>query len=85
MYLYLGEDSVAVEKDIIGIFDIENTSISKHTKDFLSESEKKKQVLNVSYDMPKSFIVCTDSDKHNAVFISHISTAVLKKRVNHSF
>ena len=40
MYLHLGEETVVNGKNIIGIFDIENTSISKHTKDFLAKSEK---------------------------------------------
>lgn len=41
MYLHLGNDIVVNEKDIIGVFDIENTSVSKHTKEFLAQSEKK--------------------------------------------
>lgn len=42
MYLHLGEETVVRGRDIIGIFDIENTSVSKHTKDFLAVSEKKR-------------------------------------------
>ena len=38
MYLHLGEDIVVCDNEIIGIFDIENTSVSKITKDFLSSS-----------------------------------------------
>ena len=42
MYLHLGNDFMVNTKEIIGIFDIENTSVSKITKDFLNESAKKK-------------------------------------------
>ena len=79
MYLHLGEETVVRMKDIIGIFDIENTSISKHTKDFLARSEKGGRVVTVSYEMPKSFVVC-ESDEDEKVYISQISTATLKKR-----
>ncbi|MDE5741334.1 MAG: DUF370 domain-containing protein [Oscillospiraceae bacterium] len=79
MYLHLGEETVARTKDIIGIFNIENTSVSKHTKEFLAHSEKSGKVFNVSYEMPKSFIVC-ESDGKETVYISQISAATLKKR-----
>ena len=79
MYLHLGEETVVRMKDIIGIFDIENTSISKHTKDFLARSEKGGRAVTVSYEMPKSFVVC-ESDGEEKVYISQISTATLRKR-----
>lgn len=78
MYLHLGEETVVRKKDIIGIFDIENTSISKHTKDFLARSEKGGRVVTVSFEMPKSFVVCEDGEEK--VYISQISTSTLKKR-----
>ena len=80
MYLHLGEDTVVNHKEIIGIFDIENTSVGKITKEYLSLSGKKKRIFNVSYEMPKSFIVCSDSDGKETVFISQISVATLRKR-----
>lgn len=83
MYLHLGEETVVKGKNIIGIFDIENTSISKHTKDFLARSEKNGRIFNVSYEMPKSFIVCRENrENSDTVYISQISAATLKKRVS---
>ena len=81
MYLHLGEETVVKGKNIIGIFDIENTSVSKHTKEFLAKSEKNGSVFNVSYEMPKSFIVCSENGGNSdTVYISQISAATLKKR-----
>lgn len=79
MYLHLGEETAIRSEGIIGIFDIENTSVSKHTKEFLASAGKSGQVKNVSYDMPKSFIVCSEK-KVKTVYISPISAATLKKR-----
>ena len=54
MYIHLGQEKVINSKDVIGIFDIENTTISKNTRIFLNKAEKKAQVVNVSYELPKS-------------------------------
>ncbi len=80
MFLHLGNDVLINTKNLIGIFDIEKSSISKFTKEFLGNAEKTKRIVNVSYEMPKSFIVCLDEDLNETVYISQISTATLKKR-----
>lgn len=80
MFIHLGQDTVVNDKEVIGIFDIENTTISKNTRKFLNLSEKRKQVFNVSYEMPKSFIVCSKGKKDIKVYISQISSSTLQKR-----
>ena len=79
MYIHLGNEMVVNENDIIGIFDLETTTISKHTRKFLEVAEKQKQVINVSYELPKSFIVA-DNKGQKKVYISQISTSTLQKR-----
>ena len=79
MYLHLGNDVVIQTNTIVGIFDIENTSISKHTKLFFKEAQKAKQVYNVTYELPRSFIVCMDEGKET-VYLSQIRPATLQKR-----
>lgn len=79
MYLHLGEDSVVLKSEIIGIFDIENTSVSKDTKDFLSKASKTGEVVYVNLEMPKSYVVCEKNGK-KITYISPISAATLNKR-----
>lgn len=81
MYIHLGNEMVVSEKDIVGIFDLETTTISKHSRKFLEIAEKQKQVINVSYELPKSFII-TNKNNKNKVYISQISTSTLQKRSN---
>ena len=64
--------------EIVGIFDIDNTTVSKKTRDYLSDAEKEGRVVYVSAELPKSFIVCKDK----TVYISQISTTTLLKRLN---
>jgi hypothetical protein len=81
MYKHLGSDTVVKTKDIIGIFDIESTTVSKWSRDFLNKAEKKKTVINVSYELPKSFVVCCKKGKkEQKVYISQISSSTLLKR-----
>ena len=80
MYIHLGGDYVVAENDIIGIFDLENTTVSKKTRDFLSKSEKRREVIYTSYELPKSFVVTSKKGK-NKVYISQISPTTLNKRL----
>ena len=86
MYLHLGEKTVVNTSYIIGIFDIENSSVSKDTRDFLRDNGTGRyRVVNVSYEMPKSFVVCNDGGRtgENTVYITQISAATLRKRLEH--
>ncbi|MBQ9673328.1 MAG: DUF370 domain-containing protein [Ruminococcus sp.] len=80
MYLHLGENTVVRKESIIGIFDLDNTSTSKWTKNYLGNATKNKRVVNVSMELPKSFVVCTENGE-TRVYISQISSATLIKRI----
>ena len=80
MYLHLGQSTVITTKELIGIFDMDNTTVMKSTRDYLSKSEKDGHVVNVSYELPKSFIVCSDGHNSKKVYISQISPSTLLKR-----
>ena len=49
MFLHLGQDTVIIEDDIIGIFDLDTTTVSKPTRDYLKTMQKGGNVVNVSY------------------------------------
>ena len=57
MYVPIGDDMEVRENSIIGIFDLENTSCSKHTRNFLKQAEENGQVITVTGDLPKSFLM----------------------------
>lgn len=79
MFLHLGNDCVVRKSEIVGIFDIENTSVSKDTKTFLNAVSKKGKVVYVTGELPKSFVVC-EKDGKITTYISQISVATLRKR-----
>lgn len=82
MFLHLGENTVITTDIIIGIFDLDNTTVSKITRDYLNFMQKNDRIINVSYDLPKSFILCKDKEKNeNVAYISPISSQTLLKRI----
>ncbi len=78
MYLHLGQDYIVKTSEILGIFDLDNTSTSRDTRDFLRRAEAEGRVVNVSPELPKSFLV--QSTPPYTVYICQISAATLKKR-----
>ncbi|MDO4459676.1 MAG: DUF370 domain-containing protein [Clostridia bacterium] len=80
MYLHLGGDTVVNTDEIIGIFDLESASVSRHTRKYFARLEKEGKVINVSYELPKSFIVTNGKDGER-LYISQISTSTLIKRM----
>lgn len=82
MFLHLGQDTVIIEEDIVGIFDLDTTTVSKPTRDYLKTMQKSGNVVNVSYDLPKSFVITAKKNSdEKKMFISPISTSTLLKRL----
>ncbi|MGN0622111.1 MAG: extracellular matrix regulator RemB [Porcipelethomonas sp.] len=79
MYIHLGNDVVVPDRSIVGIFDIENTTTGKTTGHLLERASKEGRVVNITYEMPKSFIVCMEKGRE-VIYISQISVSTLRKR-----
>ena len=83
MYLHVGNEVILNEDDIIGIFDIENASVSKFTKEFLSRSQKTGEVITITMDIPKSVVVWEKKGRRK-IFLSQLAPATLRKRQRRS-
>ncbi len=79
MYLHIGGDYVIDRRDIIGVFDIENSTISNITKEFLRKCEKNGKIKTITTDIPKSFII-TKKNNEIFVYLSSLASITLKKR-----
>ena len=83
MYLHIGGDHVIDRRDIIGLFYIENSTVSNITREYLRKSEKKGRVITIVNDMPKSFIVI-NKENDIYVYLYSLAPATLKKRFDGS-
>lgn len=82
MYVYLGGNAVVKDKDIIGIFDIDKTTVSKKTRDFLNNEEKSGRV-EYSYgefDIPKTFVLCKHKARKEKTLFSALTVSTIEKR-----
>jgi len=79
VYLNIGSDMAVREKSIIGIFDLDNTSTSKRTRQFLEKAEENGQVVPCD-DLPKSFVL-TQEYGMNRIYLTTLSSATLEKRM----
>jgi extracellular matrix regulatory protein B len=80
MYLHIGGEYIIKQEDIVGIFDIENSTISAITREYLKEKEKRGKIFIVNEDMPKSFIILKKCSTY-CIYFTSISSATLKKRM----
>lgn len=82
MYIHIGGDREISDKEIIGIFDLDNTTVSKNTSKnatslMLEKAQKEGRVETVMDDIPRSFVVTK-----NKVYITQLSVQTLTKRIN---
>ena len=79
MYLHLGQNEIVADHRVIGIFDLDKCSYSKKTRDYLSKADKEGVVLDVSGDIPKSFVVSSEDGK-TRVYLSQMASSTLLRR-----
>ena len=79
MYIQIGQNTVVTEESIIGVFDIDNTTSSHLTRKFLNAAEKAGNVINISEDIPKSFVLCCENGKMT-IYLSQLLPSTLSRR-----
>ena len=79
MYLNIGNDMAVRDQNIIGIFDMDNTSTSRRTREFLEKAEAEGQVIPCD-DLPKSFILTAEYG-FDRVYLTTLSSSTLEKRL----
>ena len=80
MYLHLGQNEIIPQRRIIGIFDLDKCSYEKRTRDYLASAEQEGVVLDVSGDLPRSFVVCDHPYHEQIVYLTPLSPSALRKR-----
>ena len=79
-YLHIGQNAMVSQRRIIGIFDLDITSQSRRTQEFLNRAEEDGVVVPVTEDIPKSFLVCDHPYHRQIIYISQLSPQTLQKR-----
>ena len=81
MYLHLGNNVSVPTDDIIGIFDLDNASTARGTRDFLRAAEEDGMVVSAGGDLPKSLVVCCPRGSWQRIYLSPLAPATLSGRL----
>ena len=76
MYLHLGQSVVVPYREIIGVFDLDNTTYNVKAAGFINQAQKDGRVVLCTEDLPKSAVLCD-----SGVYLSQLSPATLLKRL----
>ena len=79
MYLHIGSSMTVRDSAIVGIFDLENTTISKYTRAFLKQAEDNGEVVAVAEDLPRAFVL-TEEFGMERVYLTQLSAAAIERR-----
>jgi len=86
MYLHLGSDTAIRYEDVVAVCDMDKATVSRITKEFLARAEKNGETIDISTDLPKSFVVCTSGGRKNQrIYITQISSQTLYKRSERNY
>ena len=80
MYLHLGQSTLLQERDILGIFDLDNASWAYKTREFLQRAESEGRAIWLTEDLPRSFVLVDSRWGEPVVYISPLSSATLAHR-----
>ena len=73
MYIHLGRDYVLNDRDIIGIFNLETTTITPRGREFLNYAQ------SLSDELPQSYVLA-DGAVVDTVYLSELSPAAMRRR-----
>lgn len=76
MYIDIFTDCLVDSRDVVGIFDLDNTTTNRFTNDFLNRLQAEDKITYLVSDIPKSFVLMADG----RVYLAELSPAILKKR-----
>ena len=80
MYLHVGNNKNIRVRDVIGIFDMDNATLSSITRKFLSGKQKRLMIETAAVEIPKSFILFEENGLYKICF-SPLSSSSLRGRL----
>ncbi len=76
MYIHLGNGKIIREREIVGVFDLDLSTLSKTTRAFLSQAEKEGRLEITSDEIPRSVIITEEK-----IYMSVLSPKVICGRM----
>ena len=80
MFLHVGNNKNIRLSSVVGIFDMDNATLSAITRKYLSAKQRDGLVEAAIEEIPKSFVLYRDGDEYKICF-SQLSTSALRGRM----
>ena len=77
LYLNVGAEILIKGEEIVGIFDLDSSSVGSDTKRILREAEKNGRLHQAGYELPKSFVVTVSGE----IYLSQFASSVLSDEI----
>ncbi|MCM1418917.1 MAG: hypothetical protein NC084_02290 [Bacteroides sp.] len=77
MLIYLGNDVMIPEEEILGVFDLERVTVDRYMKDFLNARRRGGEIYYVTLELPKSLVIC-----EGMTYVCGVSSDTVKKRAS---
>ena len=79
MYVNIGGGYAVRGEEIVAVFDMDNATWSRITRDALALAEKRGEVINAAEDLPRSFVLCEEGGRKKT-YLSQLSSAASARR-----
>lgn len=80
MYLNIGRNILLPTRDILGVFELDNTTWSWRTREFLERAQRAGRVAAAGEDLPRAFVLCREGADWR-VYLTQLTTAALRGRI----
>ncbi len=80
MYLHIGNNRNIRKSMVIGIFDMDNATVSQITRKYLNSVQNDYLLESASYEIPKSFVLYEEHGESKVCF-SPLSASALRGRM----
>lgn len=84
-YVNIGLDRILLSGQLIGLFDMDSTTVQKNTREFLNRAQKEGEIEDLSTDLPVSFLLCDGKEKKQHILFSSFSLPTLYGRIKRKF
>ena len=84
MYYEIGLNLSVRDKTVVGVFDLDNTSWSYRTREFLTRAEENGEVIEATDALPKSFVL-TREYGNQRIYLTKPNAPALQKKFENRF
>ena len=84
-YCNVGRDRIVPADTVIGLFDLDSTTVKRDSRAFLKRAEERGEIEDLTTDLPVTFLLCDGVKGGQKVLLTSFSLPTLTARVKRRF